>query len=827
MKFYGVCVFICCVLISSLLFPVTSADERLLSYQKHVEMRDNSIFRNLKWKGIGPLFCGGRINDIEGYEKNSNKFYIASASGGLWVTADNGKSWQSIFDNESSITIGDIAISQTNEKLIWVGTGEANSSRSSFAGTGVFKSTDGGKSWKNKGLEESHHIGRIIINPKDNNIVYVAVLGHLYSDNEERGLYKTTDGGETWKKVLYISPRTGIIDLVMHPNNNKIIYATSWQKERKLWNFEEGGVESAIYKSTDAGNSWKKSVNGIPQDRYVGRIGLSISRSNPDVLYAFLDNQRLRPDRRAKKRELTIKKLFTLSKEEFLGLSNKRLNTFLKKNRAPKIYTADLIKRLVTAGKTSPQKLAGILLDIKEKLNPNIIGAEVYRSSDSGDSWIKMNKNYLSKMMLTFGFYFGQIRVSPENENTIYILGIPVLKSTNGGQTFKNISHNKELVKDGVSVVHVDSHAMWIDPYNPKRILLGTDGGLNVSEDGGNSWKHINNIPLAQCYTINYDLEEPYNIYTGLQDNGVVIGSSPFKTGSPNSWRTMLGGDGALVEVSKSGDSTAYAEAQFGALFRLNIKTQEKKDIKPESTDINSPYRFNWLSPILISNHAPNRIYMGTNKMLRSVDKGERWAEISPDLSNREHTHSNVPFATITSIDESPFTPNILYAGTDDGNVWVTTNAGHSWDKISSVLPNKWVSRIVASKYKKKRVYLTLNGFREDDFKTYIFMSEDFGLNWESLKNNLPDEPVNVIREDPQNQEILYIGTDLGVYISLDRGEYWYSLKNNLPTNAVHDLQVHPREQEIIIGTHGRGVFLLSAKSIQQLIPEISEEKVQ
>ncbi|MCP5108338.1 MAG: glycosyl hydrolase, partial [bacterium] len=726
------------------------------------------LFKQLEWKNIGPYVMGGRIDDIEGYHSNPFKFYVATASGGLWLTENNGTTWKPVFDSESSITIGDIAVSQTEKNLVWVGSGEQNSSRSSYAGTGVFKSIDSGKTWRNMGLTDSHHIGKVLIDPTDNNIVFVAALGHLYSDNDQRGLYKTVDGGKTWKRVLYISPKTGVIDVVMHPKNPAVLYAASWQRDRKAWNFIECGPESTIYKSTDHGETWKKIVNGFPQTEFIGRIGLAVTHAAPDVLYAFLDNQELKPEEKKKHKDKPI----------------------------------DANKKLYTT---------------------NIIGAEVYRSNDAGETWTKANQSYLKRAVNTYGYYFGQIRIAPDNADVVYILAVPLLKSIDGGKTFKNISRQGGIMGD--NGVHGDMQALWIDPKDSRRLVLGNDGGLNISYDTGATWQKINNISIAQCYTIHYDNQKPYNIYTGLQDNGVNIGPSDFRFGN-NPWKRLLGGDGAFVQPEPGNPDIVYAEFQFGYIFRLDLKNRKMEGIRPQSPDKKSPYRFNWLSPFMVSRHNPYTLYMGGNKMLKSVNRGDKWLEISPDLTLAKNTEGDVPFATIVAIDESPLQPELLYAGTDDGNVWVKKENTSSWEKINNRLPKKWVTRLIASKYKKERVYITLTGYREDDFKTYVYTSEDYGKTWTSIKANLPEEPLNVIREDPVNENILYLGSDLGIYVTLDRAKTWYSLKNNLPTNAVYDLKIQPRENELIIGTHGRGVYLLSVTPIQKITADVLKKSL-
>ncbi|NIM10976.1 MAG: hypothetical protein GTO45_03230 [Candidatus Aminicenantes bacterium] len=576
------------IFIAAHLLAPTTVQEREASLKQHFELRDSSIFKNLQWRNIGPYFMGGRISDIEAYEKNPHTFLVAAASGGLWITRNNATTWEPIFDKESSITIGDFAISQTDEKLIWVGTGESNNYGNASPGTGVFKSIDGGKTWKNMGLVDTHHIGRILVNPRDNNIVYVAALGHMYTHNQQRGVFKTTDGGKT-------------------------------------------------------------------------------------------------------------------------------------------------------------------------------------------------------------------VQVTPMQE---------ALK-------------NKSTAPSGKDIVHIDHHAMWIDPNNPGRIILGNDGGVNISYDEGNTWKKINNLPIPQCYTISYDNRDPYYIYTGLQDNGVNVGRSNFKYGeSSNPWEMIISGDGNFVQPEPGNPEVVYAKCQYGHLFRIDRKAGIHQNIRPQSKDRNNKYRFHFFAPFIISYHNPYTLYMGANKILKSVDRGYNWIELSPDLTKKKYIKENPRYSTITALDESPLTPQILYAGTNGGNAWVSLQGGSQWQDISNRLPVKKVTRMKASKYKKKRVYVTLNGFREGDYKTYVFVSEDNGKNWTSIKGNLPDEPVHVIREDPEKENILYLGTDLTIYVSLDRGKTWHSLKANLPTNPVMDLQIHPREKELIIGTHGRGVYIVPIEEIRKLTPD-------
>ncbi|MCK4942480.1 MAG: glycosyl hydrolase [Candidatus Aminicenantes bacterium] len=807
--------FLSILILSESIFPAAPIKERLDAYAIHQQMRDKSIFKNLKWVYCGPHHIAGRVTDIAVCQKNPECFYVATATGGLWVTHDQGVNWRSILNHESSIGIGDMAISQKNENLIWVGTGEANSSQSTYAGTGVFKSVNGGKTWQNMGLEDTSHIGRVIIDPLDDQIVYVAAMGHLYSSNQERGLYKTIDGGHNWEKILFISEHTGIIDLCMHPRDPCVLYAASWQRSRKAWNFIESGIESAIYKTRDGGKSWSKIIDGFPQNRHVGRIGLAITDSNPSVIYAILDNQEPRPDK--SKSGITIEMIQEMTIQKFLKLDPKQLQLFLDEHRAPRVYSAKTVIEFVKSGLITPRSIARIFSDAQERrINPYVKGAEVYKSHDGGNTWSKVNQHYLENMYLTYGFYFGQIRVSPDDENEIYILGIPVLKSKDGGRTFVNLTNEKAAL--GEKIVHRDGHALWINPGDPSHLLLGTDGGINLSRNRGQTWDKIANLPISQCYTIQYDYREPFQIYCGLQDNGVVVGSSECLTGNRNAdWKMIWGGDGAYVQIDRQNQNLVFLATQFGSLHRLDFQNKIRKNIQPKAPENKIPYRFNWLSPFLLSKHYSKTLYMGSNHVLRSDDWGENWKEISPDLSDQQEILGNVPYATITSLDESYFSAEVLIAGTDDGTVWLTRNGGHHWLKISQILPKKWISRVVASRHEKGKILVTMTGYRDNDFSTYVYSSSNQGADWESIKSNLPDEPVNVIREDPQDPMIFYLGTDLGVYISINGGEFWFSLKNNLPTVPVHDLKVHPRDRVLMIATHGRGVYLLSTEGIHRL----------
>lgn len=742
-------------------FIIEKEYPRLNLWNEHLALKKKSPFDGLIWQSVGPQVMGGRITDIAVPKDSPYVIYVAVASGGIWKTVNNGTTWNPIFDNESCLTVGDIAVSDSDPDIIWVGGGESNSSRSSYSGTGVFKSVDGGKSWQNMGLGDTHHVGQIVIHPKDPDIVYVAAIGHLYTRNEERGLFKTDDGGKSWDKILYINDDTGIIDVVMDPKAPDTLYAAAWQRSRKAWNFVESGPGSGIYKTLDGGLTWKQLTSGFPAGEFVGRIGLSIAQSKPDVIYALLDNQALRPEKKP------------VQKEEM-----------------------DANRRL---------------------FETHIIGAEVYRSSDKGETWHKVNEGYIERFYNTYGYYFGQIRVDPKDEKKIYILGVPLMVSEDGGKTFKPI---------GGRGVHADHHALWIDPDNPSRLIDGNDGGLNFSYDGGKTWQKVNNMPIGQFYTVAYDMEDPYNIYGGLQDNGVYYGPHTWLPEELDPWKMILGGDGAYVQVDPLDADIVYAEFQFGNVFRIDKRKNILKSIKPEAKSGEPSLRFNWQTPILISPHNRFILYLGANKLFKSLDRGDRWYPISHDLTTNPE-QGDVPYGCIVAISESPREPGLIYVGTDDGNVWVTKNSGVTWEKINQGLPpNKWVSRVEASRFDEGTVYVSLNGYRDDDFNKYIYKSPDYGKTWVSIASNLPSGPINVIREDPKNKNILYVGTDLGVYVSIDSGRSWSTLGSGLPTVYVHDLVIHPRDSDIIIGTHGRSVYVMDAEPIQGLDEKVQEKAV-
>ncbi|MEX0272891.1 MAG: glycosyl hydrolase [Flavobacteriaceae bacterium] len=800
----------------------TPAEKAQQALKQREAMVNKSLVKNIPLENIGPSIMSGRVTDVDVNPNRPTEFYVSYASGGLWYTDNNGISFESVMDNAPTQNIGDIAVDWKND-ILWVGTGENNSSRSSYAGIGILKSSDKGKTWQHMGLSDSHHIGRILINPTNPNEVVVGVLGHLYSPNAERGIYKTTDGGNTWKQTLFVSDVAGIIDMAHVPNNFAIMYASAWEKDRKAWHFEGSGNGSGIYKSTDGGSSWTKvstSESGFPSGSGVGRIGLAVYDEN--TLYAVHDNQFRRkegPDKDNTSDVLDKNDFKTMGVQEFLALDNKKLNEFLKTNGFQEKYRAENVKQLVQHGSVRPIDLAKYLENANSLLfDTPVIGAEVYRSDDGGKTWQKRNKDYIDGLYYSYGYYFGEIRVSPQNHNKIYLGGVPLIASKDGGETYHAIHGDN---------VHSDHQALWVNPARPGHLLNGNDGGLNMTYDDGEHWNKLNSPTVGQFYAIQVDNQEPYHVYGGLQDNGVWGGPHNAKENSrwhgegQYPWKRLLGGDGMQVEVDNRNHHIVYTGFQFGNYFRLNKASKKHTYIQPKHELGEEPYRFNWQTPILLSPHNQDILYLGSNRLHRSLNQGNDWEAISPDLTQGGRK-GNVAYGTLTCISESPFQFGLMYVGSDDGLVQMTQNAGGSWQTISTTFPKDlWVSRVVASAHKKERVYVALNGYRWDNFTPYIYVSEDHGQNWKSIAGSLPTSPVNAIVEDPVNENLLYIGTDNGVYASFDQGATWHPFQNGIPPVAVHDLKIQQEANHLLVGTHGRSIYKADIAPLQKLTPEI------
>lgn len=782
---------------------------------------ESGRFSELLTESIGPTVMGGRVTDTEVNPNNPLEMVVAFASGGVWYTQNNGQSFRAIFDHQHSITVGDIAVNWTNF-TIWVGTGECNSSRSSYAGTGIYKSSDTGKTWKHTGLEESHHIAKLLINPGNPQIIYAAVLGHLYTSNEERGVFKTSDGGESWQRVLFVNKDCGAIDLTFDPSNSETVVAAFWERSRQPWNFKGSGPGSGIYLSENAGTSWKKIYSGSN----LGRIGLATYTYRGETgIYAIIDDQNPAKPEAEDTAKLSIQDLIKIENkpvEHFLAISDEKLKAFLKEHGFPEKYDVKTLKKLINSGKNTVSDVIKYTGNANQKLfNTNYKGSVIVKTESLNNVNWKVVNDSIKDLYYTYGYYFGQIRVNPGNPDELYILGVVLAHSTDGGKHFKKLNDDN---------VHADHHVLWINPGNPRHLINGNDGGLNISYDKGENWVKCNSPAVGQFYAVAVDEAQPYNVYGGLQDNGVWKGPRRYNPGV--SWHQtgkypyqfIMGGDGMQVAVDTR-QNLVYTGYQFGNYYRLDMKTEKPVYITPTHELGELPYRFNWQTPVLLSRHTQNTIYLGGNYLFRSFDKGNSWKKISPDLSSG-YKEGNVPYGTLSSIDESAIRYGLLYGGTDDGNIHVSKDAGNTWQKINIPGYNGfWIARILASSHIESRVYAALNGYRFDNFKAMVFVSEDFGKSWKSVAGNLPDEPVNVIREDLVNPNILYCGTDNGLYISMNRGLAWEKM-GTLPRVAVHDLAIQSAANELLVGTHGRSLYVIGLKEVNALDSSVLKQNL-
>jgi photosystem II stability/assembly factor-like uncharacterized protein len=725
----------------SLLFCHFASAEYAASTQQNPI--DETILNNMKWRCIGPANPGGRIDDFAVVEGNPRIIYAATASGGVWKTTNNGVTWNPIFDDYGSSSIGDITLSASNPDIVWVGTGEPNNRQSSSWGDGVYRSTDEGRTWKNMGLSDTHHIGRIAIHPKNPDIVYVAALGHLWGPNEERGLFRTMDGGLTWSKILYIDENTGCVDVAMNPDNPLILYAAAYQRRRSGWGFNGGGPGSGLFRTADGGETWTRLSNGLPTGQ-TGRIGIDVYRNDPHIVYAIIEHKE----------------------------------------------------------------------------------GGVFRSEDNGFSWKRMSEINPRPM------YYSKIRIDPNNDLRIWVLGSQMFFSEDGGKSW-DTERIARTVREK-RAVHGDHHAMWIDPSDSDHMILGSDGGIYFSYDRGLTWDFIDTLPLAQVYEVSYDMRKPYYVIGGLQDNGSWQGPSAawFRPKITNDeWFRVGGADGFYSQVDPEDYTRVYSESQNGGIERLDLNTGEYKSIRPVPKDPSEIIRFNWNSPFLMSSHDSNSIYLGGNKLFISENGGETWMStidltsqidreklplmgVLPDESTLSKHDGILFYGTITTIAESPLQKGLLYVGTDDGNLQVTKDGGETWKNITTNIPEiperTYISRIEASHHDLGTAYVTLDGHRNDDFKAYVFMSDDFGESWTDISSNLPEGgTLSVVREHHRNPNLLFVGTERGAYFSVDKGKKWIKFTNDFPVVPVDDIAIHPRDNDLIFGTHGRSIWIL------------------
>lgn len=700
-------------------------------------------FANMEWRPIGPANMGGRVSAVEGVPGDPSTFYIAGADGGLHKTTNGGTTFKEIFLNQKSYSVGAVKLAPSDNNVIYLGSGEGDPRNSVGYGHGMYKSTDGGETWDHIGLKGTERIKRIVVHPDNPDVACVCALGKEWGPNKERGVFKTIDGGKTWKKVLYIDEDTGCSDMDINLSNPRIMYAGMWTFRRLPWRFDGGGKETAVYRSKDGGDSWEKVMNGFPK-KDMARIGVQVAQSDPNIVY--------------------------------------------------------VISEFEDAG-------------------------SLFKSEDRGNSWKMVNDN---KNINFRPFYYSDIRVDPTNANTLFSLSGGLYKSTDGGKNFDRIAND----------VHGDHQSFWIDPINSKFLISGSDGGYQLSWDEGANWDIINNIELSQFYQMDIDMLDPYNVYGGLQDNGCWVGPSNSLNRAgilKRHWKRLSYGDGYFAVPIPGNEHEVYTNLQGGVPFHVNSNTGVVRSIHPFPKIIGSAgdaiedhkYRFNWDAPLHISPHDPNTVYFGGNVVFKSTNRGHSWDVISPDLTtndkNKQRTSGGTIYqdntaaefhCSILYIAESPVEAGVIYAGTDDGNLYVTTNGGEDWNNVNQKLPGlpsfSWISKIHASEHDAGTAFVAVDNHRSDDFKPYAYMTTNYGKSWTKIVNGLPiDDYVKVIRQDPSNPNTLVIGMEHGAFISWNKGANWTKINNNLPNVSVRDIRIHPRERDIIVGTHGRGVWIL------------------
>ena len=762
-----------------------------------------------RWRAIGPANMGGRITDVEGIPSPSKTFYVATAGGGIWKTTNRGTTFRPIFENERCVAMGDLAIAPSDTNVIYAGTGEQNSRNSISPGCGVFKSTDGGRSWQYLGLPETEHIGRIQVHPTNPDVAWMAVVGSAWKPSRARGLYKTTDGGKSWSIVKFISEKAGFIDVQLDPRNPDVVWASSYERQRGPWFLQSGGPGSALWKSTDGGTTWAQVKGGGLPESTLGRIEIAIARSNPEIMYLMVE--------------------------------------------------AD------TMPNAKPAKGA------KAQVRPS----GLYRSADGGKTWEKRNGDNVRP------FYYSQVRVDPRNPDRVYWSSTPVKFSDDGGKTARNATEG----------IHVDHHAMWIDPNDPEHFIVGNDGGVAVTFDRGGTYDYLNIFNIGQFYNISYDMAMPYNVCGGLQDNGSWCGPSRKVRGpiGNESWIYVSGGDGFGTAQDPTDPNIVYSESQGGRIGRMDMRTGERTSLvaptwrktylqyedsilieRPDTTapmtkaqqariaefrrrqkadSAENDLRWNWNTPFFLSPHNPSVFYAAGNRVVKSTKRGDDLMVISPDLSNADPEKLRIStkatggitpditgaetYGTIVSLAESPVRPGVLLAGTDDGNVWISRTDGATWDKLTGRFPGvpaeSYVSRIEPSHADVNTFYVTFDNHRRGDFTPYVFMTSDGGATFRSIASNLPTGGpnfVHVIREDPTNPNLLFVGTDVGVWASVNKGQSWQRFMSGLPTVPVHDLKIHPRDRELIAGTHGRSIYVVDISALQQMTPATMARKV-
>ncbi len=790
---------------------------------------DSAFLAQLRWRSIGPANMSGRVSGVTANPLNPKVIYVAFATGGVWKSVNAGTTWEPVFDRTGVHAASEVAVAPSDTNTVWVGTGEEDSRNSISPGNGVYKSTDGGRTWTNMGLRETQHIGRVVIHPTNPNVVWVAALGHAWGPNPDRGIYKTTDGGTTWRKVKFVSDRAGFVDLAIDPSNPDVLYATSWQRYRTAYSLQSGGPGSGLWKSSDGGETWVAVTgNGLPTTTW-GRAGVAVAPSASNTVYVLVEAD-------------------SAPNPESVRAARQR----------------------------------GFVPDTTRRAQ---LQSGLFRSTDGGRTWSRMNAENNRP------FYYSQVRVDPRNPDRVYWLSTNARYSNDAGRTYRTVG----------SAIHVDFHAMWIDPNDPDHYLVGQDGGLAQTFDRGRTYDAILQMAVGQFYAVAFDMQRPFWVCGGLQDNGTWCGPTESKLGRiyNDEWTSVNGGDGFYAAMDPTDADVIYVESQGGSVNRLNLRSWERRGIRPgvrpgggfggfgggqslarvledslilargdttqpltpdrqhavdslrariaQDTAYLTRNRFNWDTPFFISPHNPQTLYIGGQRVWRSVDRGDEWVPISEDLSTRDSMKLRVSLTatggitsditsaethgTVTTLAESPLRPGILFAGTDDGNVWLTRNDGANWENLTTRFPGlprfTWVSRVEPSPFDSATVYVTFDGHRNDDFRPYAYVSTDFGRTFRSIAANLPaGEYVHVIREDPRRRGLLFLGTELTAYVSTDAGESWRPFNAGLPPAPVHDLRIHPRDRVLVAATHGRSIYTVDIGPLEQATDSLLDADV-
>jgi photosystem II stability/assembly factor-like uncharacterized protein len=774
-------------LIAVLTLPAALLTPTLVTRAEQAPATLDDVVNALPMRNIGAFRTGAWVTAIAVPESPAHDhlytIYAASRSGGLWKTANGGITWDNVTDSVGLEATGAVAIAPSDPNTVWVGGGDQANARSSISGKGVFKSTDAGKTWQFMGLPESHHIARIAIHPTNPNVVYVAALGHLFSKNEERGVFRTVDGGKTWTKVLYVDDGVGAVDLVMNRKTPTQLFAAMYDKNRMPWQIVESGPKSGLYKTDDGGDHWTQLGGGLPTGK-IGRIGIDMYQKNPLVLYALLENQNPRTG-------------------------------------PPAAGRGGVGAGAAGAGAGGRAAGGGGEVSAVAPLAQGIIGNELYRTDDGGKTWHKTSDTNVAGGKAPYSF--NEIKIDPLNDQVVIVNSDSMYVTRDGGKTWP-----QERFFGGA---FGDFRCMWWDDQDEQRIMLGSDGGVQFSNDGGKTTDYAPNLRVGEVYAIGVDMDDPYNVYGGLQDHDSWKGPSNGKMGfvSLEDWVTVGPGDGMYNVVDPTDSRWVYNTRELNVMGRMDQKTGIRANISPGRAGSGTlPLRYNWIAPIAISPHNPQIIYAGSQFLHRSLDRGDHWDTISPDLTTNDptKTHNNVPFCTITSISESPISAGLIWVGTDDGKVQVTRNFGGAWTDLTQPLAaagapvDRWVSRVFASPHDPGTAFVSKNGFRNDDFAPYLYKTTDYGQTWTKISANLPAGAVNVVVQDRKNKNLLFIGTDVGVFVSIDGAATWTRFKSNLPTVAVHDLLIHPRENDLVLGTYGRGFWTGDISPLQDLTPE-------